>query len=400
MGTCCGARPRRPGRSGPVGHNVRVTPQPSRPSRARRARALIRSSIDDAQLARPGLALTSLVLLCVMILGGTLMPVPYVIERPGPAIDVLGEYEDEEILVIDGAETHPTEGALMMTTVSVDGGPGYRVTPVEVVAAWFDRTKMVMPKEAVFPEGQTREQTALNNVAAMSSSQQGAVAVALDELDLEYEPVVMIAGVEEGAPADGTLEGGDVIVSVAGESADDVEGYRALIRATPEGQDVPMTVRRDGAEIELEVPAEMADGAPRMGVVLSAGYEFPMDVQIAVGNIGGPSAGLIFSLSVYDQLTPGALTGGHRIAGTGTISTDGAVGPIGGIRQKMVGAEESEAEFFLAPAENCDQVIGFEPEGLEVVAVADFDEALTATETIAETGSAEGLPTCEDVSAR
>src|SRR5690606_21185027 len=132
-----------------------------------------------------------------------------------PAIDVLGEYEDEEILVIDGAETHPTEGALMMTTVSVDGGPGYRVTPVEVVAAWFDRTKMVMPKEAVFPEGQTREQTALNNVAAMSSSQQGAVAVALDELDLEYEPVVMIAGVEEGAPADGTLEGGDVIVSVA-----------------------------------------------------------------------------------------------------------------------------------------------------------------------------------------
>lgn len=383
-----------------MGHNVGVTEEPTRPSRARRARALIARSIDDAQLARPGLALGSLVLLCVMILGGSLLPVPYVIERPGPAIDVLGEYEDEEILVIDGAETHPTDGALMMTTVSVDGGPGYRVTPVEVVAAWFDRSKMVLPREAVFPEGQTREQTALDNVAAMSTSQQGAVAVALDELEVEYEPVVMIAGVQEGAPAEGTLEGGDVIVSVAGETATDVEGFRELIRATPEGEDVQMTVRREGTETDLEVPAELADGAPRMGVVLAAGYEFPMDVEIAVGNIGGPSAGMIFSLSVYDQLTPGALTGGHRIAGTGTIAIDGTVGPIGGVRQKMVGAVESDAEFFLAPSANCDQVVGHEPDGLDVVAVADFEQALTATETIAETGSAEGLPTCEDVTER
>ena len=389
-----------PGPHGPVGHNVGVTEEPTRPSRARRARALIARSIDDAQLARPGLALGSLVLLCVLILGGSLMPVPYVIERPGPAIDVLGEYEEEQILVIDGAETHPTDGALMMTTVSVDGGPGYRVTPVEVAASWFDRTKRVLPREAVFPEGQTREQTALENVASMSTSQQGAVAVALDELDLEYEPVVMIAGVEEGAPADGTLEGGDVIVSVAGETATGVEDVRELIRATPEGQDVQMTVRRDGVQKDLEVPTEKEDGLARMGVVLSAGYEFPMDVQIAVGDIGGPSAGMIFSLSVYDQLTPGALTGGHRVAGTGTIALDGSVGPIGGVRQKMTGAVESDADFFLAPNANCDQVVGHEPDGLEVVAVADFDEALTATETIAETGSAEGLPTCEDVTTR
>ena len=380
-----------------MGHNVGVTEDPTAPSSARRGQKLLARSLDDAQLARPVLAVVSLLLLCVMILVGSFLPVPYVIERPGPAIDVLGEWDGEEILVIDGAQTHPTEGTLMMTTVSVDGGPGYRVTPVEVVAAWFDRSKMVLPREAVFPEGQTREQTALNNTAAMSTSQQGAVAVALDELGLEYEAVVMIAGVEEGAPADGTLEGGDVIVSVGGEAASSLEGYRELIRATPEGETVPMRVRRAGEELTLEVPSEMVDGAPRMGVVLAAGYEFPMDVQIAVGDIGGPSAGMIFSLSVYDELTPGALTGGHQIAGTGTIAVDGAVGPIGGVRQKMVGAEESEAEFFLAPSANCDEVVGYEPDGLEVVAVTNFEDALTATETIAETGSAEGLPTCEDV---
>jgi PDZ domain-containing protein len=338
-----------------------------------------------------------LVLLCAMILGGSLLPVPYVIEKPGPAIDVLGEWEDEQILAIDGAQTYPTDGELMMTTVSVDGGPGYRVTPVEVVAAWFDSTRTVLPREAVFPEGQTREQTTLSNTAAMSTSQQGAVAVALDELGIEYTDVVMIAGVQEDGAAAGTLEAGDVIVSVGGETAADVAGYRDLIAATPEGEDVAMTVRRDGEEKELEVPTALVDGTSKLGVILSEGHEFPLDIDIAVGDIGGPSAGLVFSLSVYDELTPGALAGGHAIAGTGTISEDGTVGSIGGIRQKMVGATESDAEFFLAPTANCDEVVGHEPDGLQVVAVGTFEEALEATGTIAETGTVEGLPTCEDV---
>lgn len=380
-----------------MGHNVGVRDDQAPPTRAQRARALVSRTVDDAQLARPGLALGSMVLLCLMILGGSLMPVPYVIERPGPAIDVLGEYEDEQILVIDGAETHATDGELMMTTVSVDGGPGYRVTPVEVVSSWFDRSQAVLPREAVFPEGQTRQQTVLTNTVAMSTSQQGAVAVALDELGIEYEPVVMVSGVEQGAPADGTLEGGDVILSVNGAEATDVAGYQELVVGTEDGEDVQMRVRRGEEELDLEVPTETVDGSPRMGVVLSPGFEFPMDVEITVGEIGGPSAGMMFSLSVYDELTPGALTGGHRIAGTGTIDADGAVGPIGGIRQKMVGAHESDAEYFLAPSENCDEVIDYEPEGLDVVAVSDFKDAVDATETIAETGDTESLPTCDDV---
>lgn len=380
-----------------MGHNVGVIDDQSRPSRTQRVRALFSRSVEDAQLAHPVIALTSMVLLCLMILGASLMPVPYVIERPGPAINVLGSYDDEQIVVIDGAKTYPTEGALMMTTVSVDGGPGYRVTPVEVVASWFDPTKSVLPREAVFPEGQTREQTVLSNSVAMSSSQQGAVAVALDELDIAYDPVVMIAGVEQGAPADGTLEAGDVILSVNGKSATDTAGYQKLVRGTPEGEPVPMTVRRDGEELDLEVPAETVDGAPKMGVVLDTGYDFPIDVEIAVGDIGGPSAGMMFSLSVYDELTPGALTGDRQIAGTGTIAADGTVGGIGGIRQKMVGAHESEADYFLAPAANCDEVVGNEPDGLDVVAVSDFDGALKATETIAGSGSTAGLPTCDDV---
>ncbi|MEE1649303.1 PDZ domain-containing protein [Brachybacterium sp. J144] len=374
-----------------------MSSDPSRPTRLRRARALGDRWLEEAQLARPGWAIGSLLLLCAMIVGASVIPVPYVVERPGPAVDVLGEYEEEQILVISGAETHPTEGELMMTTVSVDGGPGYTVTPVEVIRAWFDRSQAVLPRESVFPEGQTREQTALTNTASMSTSQQGAVAVALDALDIEYEPAVLVAGVEEEGPADGTLEPGDVIVSVGGETAADLEGFRTLIRAADPDGPVAMTVRRDGEELELEVPAEEVDGTARLGIVLSDGYEFPFEVDLAVGDIGGPSAGMIFSLAVYDELTPGALTGGESIAGTGTIAADGAVGAIGGIRQKLVGASDTGADFFLAPAANCQEVVGYEPDGLEVVAVETFDQAVEATETIAETGSTEGLVTCEDV---
>lgn len=383
-----------------VGHNVGVsdpTGAPAPPARSRRGlRRLASQAVEDAQLAHPRTALVSLGLLCALILGGALIPVPYVIEQPGPAIDVLGEYRDEQIVQIDGVETYPTDGSLMMTTVSVDGGPGYVVTPVDVVVSWFDRSRAVMPRELMFPPDQTREQTTLDNAVQMSTSQQGAVAVALEELGIEYEPVVMIAGVQQGAPADGHLEPGDVLLEIDGETAADLPGFQALVRDAEEGRALPITVRRDDQEVALEVPTEIVDGTPRLGVVLSEGYDFPMDVEIAVGDIGGPSAGMIFSLSVYDELTPGALTGGRAIAGTGTISPDGTVGSIGGIRQKMVGARDADAEFFLAPRDNCDQVLGYEPDGLEVVAVGSFDEALRATETIAATGGVDGLPTCED----
>lgn len=351
-------------------------------------------AVDQLQLARPRTAVVSLAALCVMIIGGSLLPVPYVVERPGPAIDVLGEYEDEQILTISGADTYDTDGELMMTTVSVDGGPGYRVTPLEVVMGWFSPTEAVLPRELVFPDGQTRQETTLTNTVQMSTSQQGAVAVALEELGMDTSPAVLVAGVEEDGPAEGQLEAGDALVAVDGRSASSISGFQSLI-ADSEGS-VTVTVRRDGEETDLDVPVESAeDGTSRLGVVLADGYEFPLDVDISVGAIGGPSAGLMFSLSVYDELTEESLTGGHAIAGTGTIAGDGSVGAIGGIRQKMAGAQEAGAEFFLAPRDNCDEVAGHEPDGLDVVAVDDFEGARDAARTIAATGGTEDLPTCE-----
>lgn len=343
---------------------------------------------------RTAVTWASLLAMCALLLVGLSVPVPYVVERPGPAIDVLGSYEGEQVITISGAEQHPTDGALMMTTVSVDGGPGYPVRAGEVVAAWFDPTQTVLPRELVFPAGQTKQETSLRNAADMSTSQQDAVAMALTELGIPFTREITIAGVLEGGPADGVLEPGDVVLAVDGETRSTAAEYQKLTRSAPAGQDIAMRIRRDGAEQDVAVPTESADGATRMGVVLARGYDFPIDVKLAVAGVGGPSAGTMFALAVYDELTPGALTGGQKIAGTGTMNDAGEVGAIGGIRQKMVGARDEGATFFLAPAANCDQVVGHVPDGMSVVSVATFDDALQAVETIGSTGSAEGLPTC------
>jgi PDZ domain-containing protein len=371
---------------GPSGRDDRQDEDP----RLRRGGALA------AAFAHPRLAVVTLVLLCAMLLGGLFIPVPYVIEQPGPAIDVLGDYEHRKVLEIDGHKTYPTDGELMMTTVAVSGGPGYRVTPAEVMRSWFDRTRAVSPRETVFPDDQTQDETSLQNTVDMKTSQQDAIAVALDELDVDYTEGVFVAGIEKDAPAQDTLEAGDQVLAVGGRSAQDTKGFQELTAATPKGQDVDMTIRRDGTKKDVQVPTEVRDGSPKMGIVLAAGYDFPFDVKIGVGEVGGPSAGTMFALSVYDQLTPGSLTDGQKIAGTGTIDDKGKVGPIGGIRQKLVGASDAGADFFLAPGANCEDVAGAEPDGMSVVRVDTFDDALGAVRSIAKHGDAEGLPTCEE----
>ena len=132
-----------------------------------------------------------------------------------------------------------------------------------------------------------------------------------------------------------------------------------------------------------------------IGIQPGATYDFPFDVTVNLGTVGGPSAGMMLALGTYDKLTPGALTGGERIAGTGTITADGEVGAIGGIRQKMYGAQEADADWFLAPAANCNEVVGHVPGGLEVFAVTTLDDALEVVETVAAGGDTSSLARCD-----
>lgn len=333
-------------------------------------------------------------MLALMTAAALVIPVPYVVQSPGPTINVLGEYEGKDVLSVSGMEDEKTDGQLRMTTVAVQGSPGNTVQLPVVFYAWFDPTRSLAPVEALYPDTSDAEGTRLMNTVQMSTSQQEAIAVALHEQGISYTKNVGVSGVRTDGPANGVLEAGDIILAMNGRRASSVSEYVKIAGATPAGSDVAMTVKRGDKTLDLEVPTYQSEGRTMMGIVLSEGYEFPVKVNLAVDGIGGPSAGLIFSLAIYDEMTDGDLTGGKKIAGTGTISEDGTVGPIGGIRQKLVGAKADGAEFFLAPKDNCSEVRGHIPKGLSVVSVDSFEHAKTAVDQIAREGSIEGLPTC------
>jgi PDZ domain-containing protein len=330
-----------------------------------------------------------------------LVPAPYVIEQPGPVFDTLGNVEvgGEEVPLIDisGAETYPAEGSLNMLTVSISGSRENPLNWFQVATAWFDSSKAVVPIDNVYPVGVTVEQSNEQSQIDMQNSQQEAVAAALTDLGYDFTTTLQVAGVSDGSPADGELEAGDTIVSVNGETFSDVTGLKSTIAAN--GVDTPATVvvSRDGVEQTLEVTPVLSDSTtptPIIGITVMGDFVFPIDVTIQLEKVGGPSAGQMFALGIIDKLTPGDLTGGADVAGTGTITGDGVVGPIGGIRQKMYGALRAGADYFLAPVDNCDEVVGHVPDGLTVFAVSQLSDSLAVLDALAEGTSTAELPTC------
>lgn len=375
---------------------MRRPPRPDRPEQPRAS-------------ARALTAVVSGSLTVVLLLLAAVVPLPYAVQQPGPTRDTLGEHDGEPLIVVEGAETFPTEGQLRLTTVSVSGGPGYPVTALDVLAGWLRGTEVVEPVEAVYPEEQTREELEERSTAQMTSSQTNATVAALGELGYVVPATLTIDAVAPGADAHGKLLPGDVITSIQAGDAPPTEtatfaDLTGVLDTTPPGATVTLGVLRDGETVEVDVVTVAptgADGEPQedatssvLGVFLLPDLELPIDVTIGIEDIGGPSAGLMFALGIVDVLTPGALTGGARIAGTGTMSLDGDVGTIGGIRQKLAGARRDGAVWFLAPAGNCDEVVGFVPDGLRVVPVATLGEATDAVEAIAA-DDVDDLPSCE-----
>lgn len=344
----------------------------------------------------------------LLALVAVVVPLPYAVERPGPTRDTLGEHDGEPLIEVEGARTYPTDGELRLTTVSVSGGPGYPVTAVDVLVGWVREYEVVEPVEAVYPEDRSREELEQESTAQMTSSQTNATVAALTELGYEVPATLVVASVAPDADAHGVLREDDIITAVqpAGGPRTQTETFADLtgvLEKTPPGTTVTLGVTRDGEAVEVEVetmaptgprgePEEDASGSV-LGVYLQPDLEVPVEVTIGIEDIGGPSAGLMFALGIVDVLTPGALTGGESIAGTGTMSLDGEVGTIGGVRQKLVGASRDGADWFLAPAGNCDEVVGYAPAGLQVVPVGTLAEARDAVEAIAAGGGA-GLPTC------
>ncbi len=357
-------------------------------------------SPDDPKKVSRGSATALVVVFLALLLGalGTLIRLPYAVMSPGPISNVLGttthsDGTTSDLIVISGHESYPTTGSLDFTTVRINGGPGYPVNVWAVIGAWIDPRQDVYPVDVIFPPQQTAEQVQQENQAEMVDSQQEATAVALRAAGIPVGEKVSIAAVAADAPSGTVFQPGDVLVSIGGTEVTSADVARQAIQKAPPGSTVDVVVLRGGTQVALKAKTGASGGRTVLGVVLKIDFTFPFSVTIDAGNVGGPSAGLMFSLGIYDKVTNGALTGGQNIAGTGTIDSTGKVGPIGGIRQKVVGARQGGASYFLVPADNCTEVRGAVPDGLQAIRVATFDEAKASVEKIAA-GDPKGLPAC------
>ena len=331
----------------------------------------------------------------VSILAASFIPVPYVILSAGPTLNTLGKLgthaNARPLIQISGTRTYPTNGHLNLVTVSYQGGPGDGFNIFTALRAWLSPHEAVVPEEELFPSGQTQQQVTHADTEQMVNSQQTAQAAALCQLRIKFDTIDTIQAVERGMPATGVLKAGDVITAVDGTPVTCRADAGTLIRARRPGAPVELTVSRDGVTKHVRLKTADVGGTPVVGVQVTETYKFPFQIKINVGEIGGPSAGMMFALGIIDKLTHGNLTGGKFIAGTGEISPDGMVSPIGGIQQKMAGARAAGATVFLTPAANCPDTAGAVPAGLRLVKVSTLNAAVHDLEVIKAGGN---VPSC------
>jgi PDZ domain-containing protein len=321
-------------------------------------------------------------LLTSTTVGAAVLPVPYVAIRPGSARPVT------EQVVVDGAASYPTEHSIAYTTVKVGG-----TTLLEAALGWLDSDVDVLPEEAVRGNRSAKENRRYN-AELMDTSKAIAVAVALRHLGYDV-PVhtsgTVVRRIGDGSPASRALELDDVIVAVDGEPVDEPDELGRLLQAGGVGARHTLRVERPAGgtrTVDVDVFTGLAPDDPERAVIGIApedrlvGFDYPIDVTIDSGKVGGPSAGLAFTLAVLDVLTPGELTGGHRVAVTGTMRLDGTVGPVGGAAQKAISVRKAGYEVFLVPKEELAEVRATVGDDLRVIGVGTLAEALDALDSL------------------
>ena len=339
------------------------------------------------------------VLSCLVLLAA-LIPSPYLIERPGMAVDTLGtvelDGEEVDVIGISGADTYETTGELKLLTVSLVGSPQHPTSWLSLLPAVFGKGQQIVPMSDYFPEGVTEDDRKAESTAMMDASQDTAAAAAFCAVGDPADITLTVVDVPDDGPSAGLLEKGDVLVAVNGERLADFADLRRVIAESGAGTPVQVDVSRDGNEQQLEVVPQQTNGSsdPVIGAVISVTYDLPAKVDISLSEIGGPSAGMVFALAIYDRLIPGKLLEGLTVSGTGTIAEDGTVGPIGGIEQKLWAAAAAESDLLLMPLSNCPMLPDSLPGGLRIAPVATLDEAITAIESVTAGNEPAGIERC------
>lgn len=325
-----------------------------------------------------------------------LVPVPYVTQSPGSTYDLLGKVADKDTITITGADTYPTTGELRMTTVSVTA-PAASLSLPEVLISYWITSRAVLPRDVVYRTGDSVDDVNSEATQLMVASQQTATVAGLRAAGIEVQKLPVVTAVQQSGPSAGILEPGDLITAVDGDPVKTTDDVVKAVANRHVGMKVVFTVLRDGKLLKQQVTTRSAAARPddpAVGITLDVGYRYEPQVRFGIDDsVGGSSAGLMFALAIYDRLTTADLTSGRVIAGTGTITADGAVGPIGGVQEKLAAASRDNATVFLLPKDNCSGVREV-PAGLRLVSVGTVSEAIAALHSLNDEATADGVPGC------
>ncbi len=317
----------------------------------------------------------ALVAVFVLAFAAAWIRLPYYAVGPGPANDVA------PLIDVQGVPRYASEGRLIMTTVRWQ-----QVTALQSLVAWIDESRFIVSEDVIYPPGADREQEEERAISQMDQSKIHASIVVLSELfdyPEEHGKGALIQATGPDCPADGELFVGDVVLAIDGRRVDSLRDAQRTIDRVPLDEPVAFRVRAGGEVHDIELVREPCGPdreEPLVGISMVNAFPFP--IEISSGDVGGPSGGLMFSLGLYDTLTPEDLTEGRTIAGTGTIDPDGVVGPIGGIADKVIGAERAGATVFLVPARNMKELVDIDTGDMRLISVATFDDAVEALEAL------------------
>ncbi len=335
--------------------------------------------------SRARVLLISVTSVLALLAVALLMPVPFVKLAPGPTFNVIGDHDGQPVIKISDTTTYPVTGELDMTTVLESGGPRGGLTFIDAVASWFQSSNAVLPRELLYPDDVSGTDVKAKQTAMFSTAESNATAAALGYLKMPVSTKIVVSAVWADSPADGKLEARDEILTIDGATITAADQVRNAVQAKPIGTDFAITVLRDdpaGAKnVDLTVTSEpnpTDETKPYIGISVGEYYSADFPIAFTLDTVGGPSAGLMFTLGLIDKLSPEDLAGGKHIAGTGTIDPTGTVGPIGGIRQKLAGARNAGAELFLMPKVHCTEAAGHIPDGLTVTPVETVTDAVDA----------------------
>ena len=345
----------------------------------------------QARYRRIATVAVTAVVLVVLLLLGTRVPVPYVALGPGPTLNTLGtakvrepdgKVEERPIVSIQGVPTDKTSGNLNLTTVSVTDN----LSLFEAMGMWVSGEYQLQPRDRVYDPDKSTEEVQQENVAQMTGSEDDATAAALRFLNRPTK--LVIGSLTGGGPSSDVLKLGDQVIRVAGTPVSTSEEFATAVSKAKPGQPLTLDIVRGTTPMTVTVTPRRDADDQNAGDVGAQGSVVNADpalkITYSVGNIGGPSAGMMLSLAVIDLLSPGELTHGKFIAGTGTISDTGEVGVIGGITHKTRAARDAGATVFLVPDGNCAEAASDRPDGLELVKVDTLQSAVDSLNALGQ----------------